>query len=97
MFYVGIPFSIEIKTNPIDADVPTGPVTGDVRGISAAILDLKDTRSLSVNGRNLVTTQPFTGKKEFRLNGYGRDPQITITQADPLPMQVNGLIAELII
>lgn len=97
MFYVGIPFSIEIKTNPIDADVPTGPVTGDVRGISAAILDLKDTRSLSVNGRNLVTTEPVTGKKEFRLNGYGRDPQITITQDDPLPMQVNGLIAELII
>ena len=96
-FYVGIPFNMEIKTNPIDVVAGNGPVTGDVRGISAAILDLKDTRSASVNGRPLVTTEPFTGKKEFRLNGYGRDPQITITQPYPLPIQVNGLIAELIV
>ncbi len=96
-FYVGTPFDIEIKTNPIDADVPTGPVTGDIRGISAAVVDVRNTRSMSVNGRPLVTTEPYTGKKEFRLNGYGRDPQITITQPHPLPLQVNGLIAELII
>ena len=38
----------------------------------------------------------FTGKKEFRLLGYNRDPQVTITQTAPLPIQVNGLVAELI-
>jgi hypothetical protein len=38
-----------------------------------------------------------TGKREFRVNGYGRDPQVTITQTYPLPLQVNGLIAELIV
>lgn len=97
IFYVGIPFDIEVKTNPIDASMPNGPVTGDVRGVSSAVLDLKDARSVTVNGRPLVTTEPFTGKKEFRLNGYGRDPQITITQPHPLPLQVNGLIAELIV
>lgn len=96
-FYVGTPFDIEIKTNPIDADVPTGPMTGEIRSVSTVILDLTDCRSVSVNGRPLVTTNAVTGKKEFRLNGYGRDPQITITQAHPLPLQVNGLIAELII
>lgn len=96
-YYIGVPFTIELKTNPIDASVGNGPVTGDIRGISAAILDLKDTRSASVNGRPLITTLPVTGKKEFRLNGYGRDPQITITQNHPLPIQVNGLIAELIV
>lgn len=94
-FYVGIPFDIEIKTNPIDAATGNGPVTGDVRGISAVIVDMKDTRSMLVNNRPLVTTLPVTGKKEFRLTGYGRDPQVTITQAHPLPIQVNGLIAEL--
>lgn len=96
-FYVGIPFTVEVKTNPIDASMPTGPVTGGIRSISSAILDLKDTRSVTVNGRPLITTEPFTGKKEFRLNGYGRDPQLTITQPHPLPLQVNGLIAELIV
>jgi hypothetical protein len=96
-FHVGTPFDIEVKTNPIDADVPTGPITGDIRSVSSVILDLTNCRSVSVNGRPLSTTDSFTGKKEFRLNGYGRDPQITITQAHPLPLQVNGLIAELII
>jgi hypothetical protein len=96
-FYVGTPFNIEIKTNPIDADVPTGPMTGDIRSVSTVVLDLRNCRSVSVNGRPLVTTDSITGKREFRLNGYGRDPQITITQAHPLPLQVNGLIAELII
>lgn len=96
-FYVGIPFTIEVKTNPIDASVPDGPVTGDIRGVSSAVLDLSNTRSVTVNGRPLITTEHFTGKKEFRLNGYGRDPQLTITQPHPLPLQLNGLIAELII
>jgi len=94
-FYVGVPFEIEIKTNSIDASMGNGPVTGDVRGISSVIVDMKDTRSMLVNGRPLVTTLNVTGKKEFRLNGYGRDPQVTITQSHPLPIQVNGLIAEL--
>ena len=97
IFYVGTPFNIEIKTNPIEANLPSGPLTGDIRSVSTVVLDLRDCRSVSVNGRPLVTTNSFTGKKEFRLNGYGRDPQITITQAHPLPLQVNGLIAELII
>jgi hypothetical protein len=96
-FYVGIPFVIEIKTNPIDAGMGNGPVTGDVRGISSVIVDMKDTRSMNVNSRPLITTEAVTGKREFRVNGYGRDPQVTITQTYPLPLQVNGLIAELIV
>lgn len=95
-YYAGISFPIEITTNPIDASLANGPRTGDIRGLSAAILDLKDTRSVTVNTRPLVTTAPFTGKKEFRLNGFSRDPQITISQNNPLPLQVNGLIAELV-
>ena len=38
----------------------------------------------------------FTGK-EVRVAGYNRNPQVTIEQNDPLPLQVNGLVAELII
>lgn len=95
-FYVGLSFPVEIITNPIDASIGNGPRTGDIRGVCSAVLDLKDTRSVTVNTRPLVTTAAFTGKKEFRLNGFSRDPQITISQNDPLPLQVNGLIAELI-
>jgi hypothetical protein len=60
--------------------------------------------SISVNNKRLVIRQvgddlsqdrtPVTGKKEFRLLGYSKDPTVVITQTAPLKMQVNGLIAE---
>jgi hypothetical protein len=61
------------------------------------VLDVKNTRSIKVNGSNFSSLAGFNGKKEIRVLGYSRDPQVTIEQNDPLPFQVNGLIAELII
>ena len=95
--YIGYSFPVSVTTNPIDVAAGNGPQTGNPRGISSAILDLRGTRSAKVNNTPLVTDGEFNGKKEFRLLGYGRDPQITITQDEPLSLQVNGLIAELII
>lgn len=95
--YVGKKFTAKIITNPIDANMGSGPATGEVRGIANVVLDLKQTRSLKVNGHNLVTETEFTGKKEFRVLGYSRDPKVTIEQNDPLAMQVNGLIVELVV
>lgn len=95
--YVGKKFTVKLVTNPIDVTGSNGAATGDVRGIASVILDLKDTRSLTVNGHAFSSLAGFNGKKEIRTLGYGRDPQVTIEQADPLPLQVNGLIAELIL
>ena len=95
--YIGYSFPVSVITNPIDVSARNGPQTGNPRGISSAILDLRGTRSAKVNNTPLVTEAEFNGKKEFRLLGYGRDPQITITQDEPLSLQVNGLIAELIL
>ena len=104
---IGLKFDVNLTTNPIDVSLSNGPITGKPRALASVILDLNNTLSTSVNNTNLVirnTTddlslqqQPFTGKKEFRLLGYSRDPQITISQNAPLPMQVNGLVAELVI
>ena len=66
----------------------THTVIGDkVVGMTEALVD-----------RRLIGKKycAVTGKKEFRLFGYNRDPQITITQTAPLDLQINGLIAELI-
>ena len=103
---IGFKFDVELKTNPIDANLGNGPTTGIPRGIGSVFLDLNSTLSCSVNGTSMVVRnvtddlsqqqQAFTGKKEFRLLGYNRDPQITITQNAPLDLQLNGLIAELI-
>jgi hypothetical protein len=75
-----------------------------LRGLGRVVVDLKDTLSVTINSKNLeirnVTDdpsqarQPITGKKEMRLLGYSRDPQITISQNDPLSLQINSVIAE---
>ena len=95
--YVGKAFTAKIISNPIDVTSGNGPVTGDIRGISNVILDLKGARSFKVNSRSFSPDNAITGKKEIRILGHSRDPQVTIEQKDPLPLQVNGLIAELVL
>ena len=103
---IGFKFDVELTTNPIDASVGSGPLTGIPRGIGSVFMDLNGALACTVNGTSMIVRSvsddlsqqqsPFTGKKEFRLLGYSRDPQVTITQNAPLSLQVNGLVAELI-
>ena len=68
------------------------------------ILDLSETLSVSVNNKKLIIRkvnndfsqprQAVTGKREFYLLGYNKDPQVTVTQTAPMFIQVNGLVAE---
>jgi hypothetical protein len=102
---IGLKFNVTLTTNPLDISTGSGPVTGTPRRIGSVVVDLHNTLSATVNGANLVLrnvtddlsmqVNSFTGKKDFRLMGYSRDPQITITQSAPLALQVNGIVAEL--
>ena len=94
--YAGRKFTAKIETNEIDASMGAGPATGTKRGITNVVVDFKDTDSAKVNSSKLLESNTFTGKKEFRVLGYSRTPTVVIEQDDPLPMQVNGIIAELI-
>jgi len=96
VMYAGLSFTAKVVTNPVDANLGNGPVTGEVRGITNVVVDVKSTKSMKVNSRPVISSD-FTGKKEVRLLGYNRNPQVTIEQDDPLPMQVNGIVAELIV
>jgi len=101
---VGFGFDVELKTNPIDVNTAIGPETGQPRSLSRVILDMSETLSVSVNNKKLIIRkvnndfsqprQAVTGKREFYLLGYNKDPQITVTQTAPLFIQVNGLVAE---
>ena len=101
---IGYKFTPELKTLPIDAAVAGGPLTGQPRKITRVILDLEDTLSVSVNGTDLIlrTVQQdqsqavaaVSGKREFRVLGYSKDPRVTVTQSAPLALQINGLVAE---
>jgi hypothetical protein len=101
---IGYKYIPELKTLPLDAAVAGGPLTGRPRKITLVTLDLESTLSVSVNGTNLiirnVTFDPslprvaVSGKKEFRVLGYSKDPRVTISQIAPLDLQVNGIVAE---
>ena len=101
---IGLKFDVTLKTNPIDAVVADGPLTGEFRTVQRVVLDLNNTLSVTVNNTNLIIRQvtddmsqprnAVTGKQEFRLLGFGRDPQITITQNAPLALQINSIVAE---
>ena len=101
---IGFQFNVTLKTNPIDTVAGNGPITGEPRSMNKVILDLSNTLSVSVNNKNLIIRQvtddlsqprvAVTGKKEFRLLGYSKDPQVTVSQSAPLSLQVNSLIAE---
>ncbi len=93
---VGKKFTAKLTTNPIDANMGSGPVTGEVRGITNVIVDVKDTTSMNVNSK-LAIDGSFTGKKEIKLLGYNRNPQVVIEQSDPEAMQINGIVAELVV
>jgi hypothetical protein len=36
----------------------------------------------------------ITGKEEFRILGYNRDPRVSISQSFPFSLQINGMIME---
>tara|TARA_B100001057_G_scaffold90569_2_gene86830 strand:- start:45 stop:2309 length:2265 start_codon:yes stop_codon:yes gene_type:complete len=101
---IGLKFDVTLKTNPIDAQIADGPLTGQPRTVQRVVLDLNNTLSVTVNNTNLIIRQvtddmsqprnAVTGKKEFRLLGFSTDPQITITQNAPLALQINSIIAE---
>ena len=101
---IGFKFDVTLISNPIDTMSQTGPLTGEPRSMNKVILDLSNTLSVSVNSNNLIirqvtddlsaARQAVTGKKEFRLLGFSKDPQVTISQSAPLSLQVNSVIAE---
>ena len=101
---IGFKFTVTATTMPLDGAIQGGPLTGQPRSVSKVILDMRNTQSVSVNGTDLILRQvtddlslgrqSVTGKKEFRFLGYSKDPDITISQSSPLPLDINGLVAE---
>ena len=96
---IGFKFDVTLTTNPIDTVGQSGAITGEPRSLNKVIVDLNATLSVSVNTKDLIIRQvtddlsqartPVTGKREFRLLGYSKDPQVTISQSAPLSLQVN--------
>ena len=103
-YEVGLPFSVEIKTLPVEPRLAAGVRTGFVKRIIEVNALLYETQHLKING-NLVPIRTldtdnildnampsFTGtKKVGGILGYDQDAQITITQDLPLKMTLLGI------
>ena len=108
---IGFNYDTEIETMPIDKELPEGPLTGLPRRISRAIVDLNSTLDMTIKAADstskaLVIQQvnfqggsdltPFTDKKEFFFLGYSKNPTVTISQDDPLPIKILGMSVEIV-
>ena len=94
-----------MQTLPIDGALSNGPLTGKQRRIASVILDLEETLSVSVDGTDLIIRQvnddfstartAISGKREFFVLGFDRDPTVTVSQSAPMALQLNGMVMEL--
>ena len=108
---VGFNYEPSLETMPIDREVSTGPLTGQIKRISRAVIDLSDSLNVALQAadntaKSLVIRQvdfnvanavdKVTGKKEFFFLGYDRQPTLKITQTAPLPLKVLGVALEVV-
>jgi len=103
--FIGFAFTPQMQTLPVDGSLATGPVTGQQRRIASVILDLQETLSVSVDGTDLIIRQvrddfstartAISGKREFFVLGFDRDPTVTVSQSAPMALQLNGMVMEL--
>ena len=103
-YEVGLPFTVQIKTLPIEPRIASGVRTGYKKRILEVNALLYETQHLKINNvlvpiRTLDTagvldesTPLFTGTKVINgLLGYSKDGQITVTQELPLRLTLLGL------
>lgn len=105
---IGIDFTLNIKTLPVNAKVTTrgsdSPLVGNPTKIAKAIIELSNSYNLKINGNDLLinttsidtssTLPSYTGKKDVYFLGYDNEPSIEITQSAPLPLRVLGITSE---
>ena len=108
---IGFNYIPILETMPIDKELPEGPLTGSPRRISRAIVDINSALDMTIKAadktsKSLVVQQvsdaigsdmtPVTSKKEFYFLGYSKNPTVTISQDDPLPIKILGMSVEVV-
>ena len=102
---VGLGYSLEIKTMPVNIQFESGPINTKMRRILKVSAQLYEASGISINGKALPVRNfgvgvlgsgltSFTGIKTVPLLGYSKNTQVTVTQDDPMPMTLLGLTLE---
>lgn len=99
---IGIPYSVEVKTLPVEPNLQSGVVMSRKKRIVEAVPILNNTQNLTVQGFEIPfeTTSAlagaiptsFTGRKRVNpLMGYSETAQITLGMSTPVFATVLGL------
>jgi hypothetical protein len=97
-FTVGLYYTSTTEILPPVISGPEGPMAGDYMRIVEAYVHVLTSARFSANGFTLSAYQltddvseppPLkNGPQRFQFMGWEREPTITITQADPLPLKI---------
>jgi len=103
-YEIGLPFSVEVTTQPVDKDIGTGTRIAFKKRIVEINSILNDTQHINLNGvlvpiRAFDTegtldnpTTSYTGIKTlYGVRGYSKDATVSVTQNYPLKMTLLGL------
>ena len=101
---VGLNYTPTLTTLPPEFQLQDGLSFGQKRRIVRAVIDLNETLDVKTKGTKILIRRvtsnfanapdPVTGRKEVYLLGWSNDGTVTITQDEPLPIGINGLMLE---
>ena len=101
---IGLAYTPVISTLAPEFQLADGVSVGQKRRIVRAVLDLFETLDVKAKGtkiliRNVTSNfalQPdaVTARREVYLLGWGTEGSVTITQDEPLPFSLNGILLE---
>lgn len=101
---IGINYTPTLTTLPPEFQLANGVSIGQKRRVVRVVLDLNETLDVKTKGTNLLirrVTDDFsvepsavTERKEVYLLGWGKEGTVTLTQDQPLPLTLNGLMLE---
>ena len=101
---IGINYTPTLTTLPPEFQLQDGISFGQKRRIVRAVLDLNETLDVKAKGTRVIirrVTSNFanppdaiTARKEIYFLGWSNDGTVTVTQDEPLPIGLNGIMLE---
>lgn len=101
---IGINYTPTMTTLPPEFTLQDGISVGQKRRIVRAVLDLNETLDVKTKGTSVLIRRvtddfslepsPLSTRKEIYLLGWSSEGTVTVTQDQPLPLTLNGILLE---
>ena len=101
---IGLSYTPEITTLPPETQLQDGITVGQKRRIVRTVLDIVSTLNVKAQGTKILVRsvtddfslepQPITRREEVFMLGWNLLGRVTITQDEPLPLTLNGVMLE---